>query len=109
MPSLRHLTFGSISLLDGQWEGVVEYLRVSDRLSTFHIASGAVLEHHKDHDYFQDRPEDDGDCDVYLRYIKFKGSSEKYVVNWRHKPTLRHPSLTPNQPAQLSLDYLRRD
>ena len=35
MPSLRYLEFGNISLLDGQWEGIFEYLRVIDRLSSF--------------------------------------------------------------------------
>ena len=106
MPSLRHLTFGNISLLDGQWEGVVEYLRVSDRLSTFHIASGAVLNNHEERDYLLDGSEAQSSRNFYTSYVKFKGSIEEYVANWRHNPTLRHPSLMPGVPAEFSVHYL---
>lgn len=105
MPSLRHLTFGRIGLLDGQWEGVVEYLRVSDRLSSFHIISESPLsqiEDSKVFPYFETMDDNDFSDIIHKSIISIEG----YVVNWRHNPTLRHPSLRPDQPAQASLDYL---
>ena len=106
MPGLRYLTLGSINLLNGQWEGIIEYLRVSDRLISFDIASESLLLHREDQDYLIDLPEAYRSSGFSSSYLEFSSSVEEYVVNWRHNPTLRHPSLMPDQPAKSSLDYL---
>lgn len=109
MPSLHHLAFGNINLLDGQWEGIIEYLRVANHLSSFEIALESLLLYHGDEDYLSQRPGPGKHSEIPGWYIDFRDcidSIENYVVNWRNNPTLKHPSLTRGQPAQCSLDYL---
>ena len=107
MPSLRFLNFGNIGLLDGQWEGIIEYLRVSDRLSSFDLEVESILLHGGESDFLRELPEPNNGIRYDSHYLDFIRSLEEYVVNWRHNPTLRHPSLMPDQPAKSSLDYLR--
>lgn len=107
MPSLRHLEFGNINLLDAHWEGVIEYLRVSDRLSSFNLKLDSILFHRGESNYLLEPRELINGRIRYDSYLRFRRSLHEYVVNWRHEPTLRHPSLMPNQPATLSLHYLR--
>ena len=96
MPSLRYLAFSNMHLLDGQWEGIIEYLRVAKRLSTFKIV-GSLLLYHGNRNYLLERFNADRAAFLY--------SIGKYVVKW-YWPRLRHPSVFGRQPAQVSLDYL---
>ncbi|KAF6238237.1 hypothetical protein HO173_003517 [Letharia columbiana] len=108
MPSLRHLAFGNINLLDGQWEGIVEYLRVANCLSSFHIVPESLLVHGGDQIYLSQRHGHRDDHDHRSGdFLKILHSIGDYVVNWWNNPTLRHPSLKLGQPAQQSLDYLK--
>ncbi len=105
MPNLRHLSFGAIRLLDGSWEGIVEYLRVAKRLHSFRLDLGCHLLHRGNRGFYLDCPEFehqliDGICLDLLTII------QDYVVDWWKTPTLRHPSLAQGQPAHASLDYL---
>ena len=102
MPSLRHLSFGHINLLDGRWQSIVEYLRFTNRLSSFEIDLDSMLYHRGNRDYITH--------DTWPSYRRHNDSIrfiEDYVVNWWNNPTLRHPSLTVHQPAQQSLNYLK--
>lgn len=102
MPSLRHLAFGHINLLDGRWQSIIEYLRFANRLSSFKIAWGSMLYHFGRQDYVTH-------CawPIYRRHDDNIRLIESYVVDWWNNPTLRHPSMNVRQPAQQSLDYLK--
>ena len=106
MPSLRHLALSNMNLLDGQWEGIIEYLRVAKRLSTFIIPSGSLLLHRGGRNYVLELPRVRNvpirkeDCAAFCYSIG------KYVAHWWKWPWLKHPSLFPRQPAQASVDYL---
>ena len=106
MPSLKQLIFGRVKLVDGCWEGIVEYLRVSRRLSYF---SNARLLHREDKVYLSLSSEDP--LAVHHRNIKRTFdenlySISTYVEDGRSNPTSRHPSLLPHQPARDSQAYL---
>ncbi len=111
MPSLRHLDLGIIELLDGTWEAIVEYLKISQRLSSFHIGSKALLYHCGDQVFY---PLDSSKIQVniysrpinYRIYMESMRSIMDYVNNGRDDSSLRHPSLSPNQSAQESIAYL---
>ena len=104
IPNLRRLTLGNMVLLDGDWEGIIEYLRVANRLSSFWFTGRFMLLHRGGHNYFEDSckglPSNPG------VFYKFLTSIEDYVVNWSTIPTLIHPNLTEDHPACRSLDYL---
>ncbi|CAF9925457.1 hypothetical protein IMSHALPRED_006479 [Imshaugia aleurites] len=103
MPKLTQLSFGSIKLLDGQWEGILEYLRIANRFSSFQKESQSLLLHGGDTYYLSRDHDDHSRRGIHYAFVR---SLEDYVVKWWHNPTLRHPSLKKNQPAQQSLDYL---
>ena len=106
MPSLRHLGFGNIRLLDGSWEGIVEYLRVAKRLDSFQLDLGCHLLHRGNREYFLDCPEFETQLEPYGTCLDLTIMIQDYVVDWWKTPTLRHPSLARGQPAHESLDYL---
>ena len=104
IPSLRHLAFGNMNLLDGEWEGIIEYLRVVNRLSSFRFTGGFMLLHRGGDNYSAAACEGfPHNCEA---LFKFSKSIERYVVDWSKIPILRHPNLMQDQPAQSSLDYL---
>ena len=96
MPSLRCLVFGNIILLDGQWEGIFEYLRVANHLSCLNVTPNGQLLHRQNQVYLS--PE-------FSNFVR-NPPIGNYIVNWWHNPTLKHPDLSQDQPAQCSLDYL---
>ncbi|KAM0805155.1 hypothetical protein BDR22DRAFT_487514 [Usnea florida] len=105
IPNLRRLTLGNMVLLDGEWEGIIEYLRVANRLSSFWFTGRFMLLHRGGHNYFEDSFEAfHSKCGA---FYKFLTSVEDYVVNWSTNPTLIHPNLTEDHPPYRSLDYLR--
>lgn len=106
MPNLQHLTFGNIRLLDGHWEGIVEYLRNLNRLSFFRLLSECALLHGQNRMYLEpDLPAPLSPMgESYFLEVR---SMMKHVVNGLKDPTLRHPSLDPDQPAHESSEYLR--
>ena len=104
MPNLRQLTLGNMVLLDGEWEGVIECLRVANRLSSFWFTGRFMLLHRGGNNYFAASGEG-FPANVRALY-NFLKSIEDYVVNWSRIPTLRHPNLMDDQPAYRSLDYL---
>lgn len=55
IPSLRHLSFGNIALLDGQWERIVEYLRVSNPLSSLEIDLTSLVLHRGNESFIRER------------------------------------------------------
>ena len=94
MPNLRHLAFGSIHLRDGTWKGIVEYLRILHRLSSFSIAPDSVLLDSYDHRFLS--------C-----YMDNIHSVMDYVVDRQDDRSLKHPSLLPDEPAHCSLEYMQ--
>ena len=99
MPSLNELGFGPIKLLDGCWEGIVEYLRVSGRLSRFHLLEDTRLLD-REHRWYLNEHRDQKTYDELLFLVR------DYVVYGRSNPALRHPSLLPHQPSRDSQAYL---
>lgn len=93
MPNLRHLAFGSIDLRDGTWEGIVEYLRILRRLSSFSIAPDSLLLDSYDREFLS----------FCLENVH---SVMDYVVGRQYDRSLKHPSLLPDEPAHCSLDYM---
>lgn len=69
--------------------------------------------HRGDSNYLLELPEPNNGITYDSSYLDDSSSLEchrsiiEYVVNWRHNPLLRHPSLRSDQPAQLSLNYLQ--
>ena len=106
MPCLRHLFFGNIDLIDGKWQGLIEYLRVSHRLSTFEVDPFSLLFHCGGQDFTLQRPYPSPHSRRYQTSMEFLESIGTYVVEWWHNPSLRHPSLRSGQEARKSLDYL---
>ena len=106
MPSLRHLTFGNMNLLDGLWDGIIEYLRVANRLSSFKIELESRLLHRGNENYISQQTGSGGYRKFYRDHDDVHNSIGDYIINWWSNPTLRHPSMMPGPPAQLSLDYL---
>ena len=104
MPNLRRLALGNMVLLDGEWAGIIEYLRVANRLSSFWLIGRFMLLHLGGTNYFAASGE--GFPANFRALYNFWKSIEDYVVNWSRMPTLRHPNLSENQPAYRSLDYL---
>ena len=95
MPSVRHLAFGKIYLEDGTWEAIVEFLRILNRLSSFSIAQESFFLHgfsyHSHRRYFKDNLH----------------SVVDYVLNEQNDRPLKHPALSPSEPAHCSLEYMR--
>ena len=106
MPSLQHLTFGNMRLLDGHWEGIVEYLRNSDQLSSFRLVSECALLHRGNEIYLALNLPAPFSPIGKSYFVKINLMME-YVVNGLKDPTLKHPSLDPDQEAHQSSDYLR--
>ena len=104
IPNLRQLTLGNMVLLDGEWEGIIEYLRVASRLSSFWFTGRFMLLHRGGDNYFAASGE--GFPSNFGALYYFSKSIEDYVVNWSRIPTLRHPNLMEDYPAYRSLDYL---
>ena len=104
IPNLRQLTLGNMVLLDGEWEGIIEYLRVANRLSSFWFTGRFMLLHRGGNNYFEDSIE--GFHYNFGTFYRFLRSIQDYVVNWSTIPTLRHPNLVEDYPAYRSLDYL---
>ena len=104
IPNLRHLTLGNMVLLDGEWEGIIEYLRVANRLTSFWFTGRLMLLHRGGKNYFEDSLE--SFHSNFGALYKFLQSIEHYVVNWSTIPTLRHPNVMEDYPASRSLDYL---
>ena len=99
MPSLNHLGFGRIKLLDGSWEGIVEYLRVSGRLSHLYLSQGTWLFDHESIMYLNR-------CRRGRDHHTMRGLIRDYVIYGHSDPALRHPSLLPHQPSRDSQAYL---
>lgn len=98
MPHLRHLELGDIELLDGCWEGVFEFLRVADSLSSLKVVHYLVLLHRDKESYYEHSLGHEMNSLPELLH--------DYVVNWPHHPARKHPSLGPDEPAENSLDFL---
>ena len=110
LPSLQHLTFGNMRLLDGHWEGIIEYLRMSsNKLSSFRLAPESFLVHRENHVYVAEGRSLAGlrQRRIGKRYFANERFMVKYVVNGWKDPTLKHPSLMPGQPAHQSGEYLQ--
>ena len=92
MPSVRHLDFGNIYLTDGTWEGIVQFLRILHRLSSFSISEDLFLlcKGHSHSGYYM------GNVDSVI----------DYVVNRQDDLSLRHPGLLRSKPAYCSLEYM---
>ena len=93
MPSVRHLAFANIHLSDGIWEGMVEFLRILHRLSSFSIATDTFLLHGYDHT-------------SRARYVDNVQAVMDYVVGRQDDRSLKHPGLFPNEPAHCSLEFM---
>ena len=108
MPNLTHLEFGSVGLLDGIWEGVVEYLKVSNRLSSFDLADDCDLFHHGGAIYLVKGPRYTlyGDGRMLSHRREQNQKIVDYVNNGRKDTGLKHPCLLSHQPAHLSITYL---
>lgn len=106
MPSLRHLTFGNMRLLDGHWEGIVEYLRNSNQLSSFRLVSEYAMLHRGNEIYLALNSPAPLSPIGQSYFVKIRLMME-YVVNGLRDPTLKHPSLNPRQQAHQSSEYLR--
>ena len=95
MPNVRHLAFGKIYLEDGTWEAIVEFLRILHRLSSFSIAHESFLlnpsPYHSIRRYFKDNIH----------------SVVDYVLNEQDDRSIKHPALSPTEPAHSSLEYMR--
>ena len=100
MPSLRHLALRNFYLRDGRWEGIIEALRVANRLKTLELPSVMQLVQSDVEIY----PPDSYRVAEYQDFLK---ETEKYVVDWPSNPTARHPSLQEHQPIDESLDFLK--
>ena len=110
MPHLHHLSLNCVDLLDGCWESVFDFLRVSDRLHSLHLSrrvKGFTLLHHGKTEYVPKLDDSYSLPKIWRHSSQFLESIETYVVNWRGNPDLRHPSLQPDQPSEKLLDYLR--
>lgn len=83
MPALSNLGLKYVGLLDGMWEGVIEFMKTSMHLSSFY---GEILTHLGGEDF--------------TRGI-FSGAVEDYVIRGG-----RHPSLLAHEPASASEKYL---
>ena len=92
MPSVRHLTFGNVHLKDGIWEGIVEYLRILHRLSSFSLAPDSFLLHH--YDYGR------------VSCMDNVHASMAYVVDRQDGRSLKHPGLLPYEAAHCSLEFM---
>ena len=94
MPSVRHLAFGNIYLKDGTWEGIVEFLRMLHRLSSFSIDKQSFLLYNP--------------ANYHRRgYVMDNVRSViNYVLNRQDDRSLRHPALFSDEPAHCSLQYM---
>ena len=111
MPRLRHLGFGTVRLLDGSWSAIIEYLKISHRLSSFHIDPNAILYDYRGRVFitldFPVSPNITYNRATFRQfYIENMRLIMDYVNNGRKDSRLRHPSLLPHQSAQESVAYL---
>ena len=93
MSSLRELTFSNIELLEGRWEGVIEFLKVYMRLLSFTLDEGCQLLHLGRRDFLDDM-EAHEDNSLYENI-------ETYVVSGG-----RHPCLRWDEDASASRKYI---
>ena len=107
MPSLRYLAFGNVRLLDGRWEGIVEYLRISKRLSVFGLGLNTFLLHNDPMPYLvKGSPGSLAPDYITGSYRKNVQSVMEYVVDRQDNRSLKHPDLMPDVPASHSANYL---
>lgn len=93
MSSLRALTFSNMELLEGRWEGVIEFLKTSMHLLSFPLHEHCQLLHLGRRD-FLDHMEADEDGSLYENI-------ETYVVSGG-----RHPCLRWDEDASASRKYI---
>ena len=93
MPNLRELTFEEVELLEGRWEGIVEFLKTSMKLLSFPIHRYSGLRHLEEEN-FPDVSGDDEEMSVFCTDL------ERYVVSGG-----RHPCLCTDEDASASSKY----
>lgn len=106
MPSLQSLTFGNMRLLDGDWAGIIEYLKNTGQLSTFQLIPECALLHRNNKIYLALNSPPPHSPIGGLSYFKKIDLMLEYVVNGLNDPRLRHPSLRPGKPGHRSNRYL---
>lgn len=94
MPSLRELTFSEIKLVEGRWEGVIEFLKTSMHLLSFPLPRSCQLLHLEGRVFLDDMGADE---DGFL----FRKEIETYVISGG-----RHPCLRPDEDVSASRKYL---
>lgn len=94
MPNLLELTLLDLDLLEGRWEGVIEFLKTSMHLLSFAFDGSCQLRHQEGVYFLDDGEDDDEGSDL-------KQSIETYVVSGG-----RHPCLRPDEDASASRRYL---
>lgn len=94
MPNLRELTFEEVELLEGRWEGVIEFLKTSMKLLSFPLNKYLWLRH-LEGEKFLNVSGDHQETDVFCTNL------EKYVVSGG-----RHPCLHADEDTSASSKYL---
>ena len=94
MPNLRELTFWNVQLLEGRWEGVIEFLKLSMKLLSFPLYDISQLRHLGGKDFLNDNGRGEN-------VSGFRTDIEKYVVSGG-----RHPCLRPDEDPSVSRNYL---
>lgn len=94
MPSLRELTFGEVELLEGRWEGIIEFFKTSMHLLSCRLSNTWHLRH-LGGKRFMDEMAADVDTSSFCEKI------ETYVVSGG-----RHPCLRPGDDVSASREYL---
>ena len=95
MPKLRELTFSDVQLLDGRWEGVIEFLKTSIHLLSFPLDECAMLRHLGGRLFLGGNYDNDEES------FAFRAELEKYVLSGG-----RHPCLHPDEDVSASKKYL---
>ena len=94
LPNLRELTFREVELLEGRWEGMIEWLKTSMKLLSFPLNEYSQLRHLEGKDFLRDS----GDRENVSVFCK---AVETYVVSGG-----RHPCLDTSENPSASPKYL---
>lgn len=95
MPNLRELILSDVELLEGRWEGVVEFLKTSMHLLCFPLhESWQKLLHLEGRSFLDDQGDD-------KQNLVFRTDIETYVVHGG-----RHPCLRADEDVSASSNYL---
>ena len=112
MPCFTKLLVDQCNLIDGNWAGIFEFLRISNRLTSVELSPDprfwAGPENYMRRAYFERHSirylEDP--CEENEDYKQMVREFEQYVVDWPSKSSSKHPNLCSNQTPEASLNYL---